>query len=216
MPLVARVAAFLFVAGALLALPSGQAAAQLQVAVSLNDSPFEVTASPSSVAAGAVDFQVSNVSTLIPHNLRVIRTDLAPDALPMSDLQVDESQVTVVASTSEDIAEGATATVSANLEAGSYVLICNIETHYDAGMRTAFTVTAALPTDTPTDGEPTDGGTTGPAPTPPSEVTQLAQTGAGTVAGSSGGWWVPAMLAGAGVALFGLGVATYRRLRVER
>ena len=216
MSLVARVTAFLIVLGALLALPSGQAVAQETVAVSLNDSPFAVTANPSSAAAGAVDFQVSNDGAGIPHNLRVIRTDLAPDALPVSGGQVDESQVNVVASTSQDLAQGATETVSANLTAGNYVLICNISGHYGAGMRTAFTVTAAQPTDTPADGEPTDGGVTGATDTPPADVTQLAQTGAGAEAGSSGGWWVLALLAGAGVTLVGLGAVTYRRVRVER
>jgi hypothetical protein len=103
--------------------------------------------------------------------------------------------------------------VSANLAAGNYVLICNIPSHYSAGMYTAFTVTAAQPTPTNT---PTDGGTAEAAATPPTEVTQLAQTGTGAEAGSTGGWWLLAMLAGAGVALFGLGAVTYRRVRVER
>ena len=216
MSLVVRVTAFLFVAGALLALPSGPAGAQQQVTVSLNDFPsFQVTANPSSVAAGAVDFQVSNDSPGISHNLRVIRTDLAPGALPVSGGQVNESQVNVVAS-SQDLAQGATDTVSANLAGGNYVLICNILGHYGAGMRTAFTVTAAQPTDIPTDGGPTDGGATGATATPTAGGTQLPQTGAGAEAGSSGGWWVLAMLAGAGVALVGLGAVTYRRVRVER
>ena len=197
------------------------AGAQQQVAVSLNDSPFEVTANPSSVAAGAVDFQVSNDGAGLPHNLRVIRTDLAPDALPVdsSTNMVDESQVNVVASTSQDLAQGAMETVSANLTGGNYVLICNIPGHYDDnGMYTAFTVTGTLPapTNTPTDGEPTDGGTTGATATPTDGGAQLPQTGAGAEAVSSGAWWVLAMLAGAGVTLVGLGAVTYRRIRVER
>jgi hypothetical protein len=47
----------------------------------------------------------------------------------------------------EDIAVGDTQTVSVDLDAGSYVLMCNIydkaekESHYQQGMHTAFTVT---------------------------------------------------------------------------
>jgi len=46
----------------------------------------------------------------------------------------------------EDIAVGDTADVTVTLEAGSYVLLCNIydetelEAHYDMGMYMAFTV----------------------------------------------------------------------------
>ncbi|MCH8302057.1 MAG: hypothetical protein IH912_04830, partial [Proteobacteria bacterium] len=57
---------------------------------------------------------------------------------------VDESQVDVVAS-SQDLAQGETETVSAILEGGSYVLICNLPSHYLAGQYTAFSVTGMLP-----------------------------------------------------------------------
>ena len=224
------------------------AGAQQQVAVSLNDSPFEVTANPSSVAAGAVDFQVSNDGAGLPHNLRVIRTDLAPDALPVdsSTNMVDESQENVVAS-SQDLAQGAMETVSSNLTGGNYVLICNIPGHYTSGMYTAFTVTGgpaptdtatptptdtatptptntatptptntaiATPTDTPTptDGEPTGGGTAGATATPTTEVTQLPETGAGADDGWSGKWWpLAAGLGATGASLAGLGAVAHRR-----
>lgn len=101
---------------------------------------FTVSPSLASVPAGSVSFSVSN-SGVTPHNLRVIRTDLAADALPVDNttLAVDEDQVEVVASTSDLDADG-TEDVTADLEAGSYVLICNVPTHYDSGMTVAFTV----------------------------------------------------------------------------
>lgn len=207
------------------------AVAQETVTISLNDAPFEVIAIPSSVAAGPVDFEVSNDGAGLPHNLRVIRTDLAPDALPVSGGQVDESQVNVVAS-SQDLAQGATEIVSATLQGGNYVLICNLPNHYAAGQYTAFTVTGMLPptatptdsaaptpmdTATPTDGGPTDGQPTGATATPTIEGTQLPQTGAGADNGSSGNWWpLAAGLGITGAALAGLGVgAQRRRLRGE-
>jgi len=41
----------------------------------------------------------------------------------------------------EDIEAGTSPTLTVDLDAGSYVLICNITGHYDAGMHTALTVT---------------------------------------------------------------------------
>lgn len=101
---------------------------------------FTVDPSAGTASAGAVLFNVSNHGA-VPHNLRVIRTDLAPDALPVDDetFMVDEAQVEVVGS-SKDLNAGESEAVSVGLEAGSYVLICNVATHYDAGMRVAFTV----------------------------------------------------------------------------
>jgi uncharacterized cupredoxin-like copper-binding protein len=40
----------------------------------------------------------------------------------------------------EDIAPGTTATLTTDLKAGSYVIICNLPTHYESGMHAAFTV----------------------------------------------------------------------------
>jgi uncharacterized cupredoxin-like copper-binding protein len=40
----------------------------------------------------------------------------------------------------EDLAKGRTKRLSLNLEKGHYVLICNLPGHYEAGMRTDFTV----------------------------------------------------------------------------
>jgi uncharacterized cupredoxin-like copper-binding protein len=69
----------------------------------------------------------------------VIKTDLASDALPTANAQVDEGQVDVAASIPE-YAAGETKEVSVDLEPGSYVFICNVAGHYDLGMRAGFTV----------------------------------------------------------------------------
>ena len=101
---------------------------------------FTVSPSPDSTAAGSVTFNLSN-DGVTPHNLRVIRTDLAADALPVDEaaFAVDETQVDVVAS-SDDLDAAATDELAADLEAGSYVLICNVPSHYQSGMTVAFTV----------------------------------------------------------------------------
>ncbi len=99
---------------------------------------YAVNPAQDAADAGTLTFSVSNDGT-VNHRFLVIKTDLAPDALPTAASQVDEAQVDVVASIPE-FAAGETQEVSVDLEAGSYVLICNIAGHYDLGMRVAFTV----------------------------------------------------------------------------
>jgi uncharacterized cupredoxin-like copper-binding protein len=116
--------------------PAATPAAGVTVDVGLVE--FVVNPARDTADAGALTFSVSNDGAII-HNFRAIKTDLAPDALPTANAQADEAQLDVVASLPEFNA-GETAEVSVDLEAGSYVLICNIPGHYDLGMRAAFTV----------------------------------------------------------------------------
>jgi len=104
---------------------------------------FTVVADPGSIGAGEIGFNVNNVGTAV-HNFRVIATELAADALPLDSggLGVDESQVDVVGGFTTPLDPGGQLAVGAGLAAGSYVLICNVPTHYESGMRTAFEVTA--------------------------------------------------------------------------
>ena len=83
------------------------------------------------------------------HEFVVFKTDLAPDALPTGeDGSVDEEGEGVeLKDEIEDIAVGDTPTLTLDLDAGSYVFICNIVddgrrrvSHYQQGMRVAFTV----------------------------------------------------------------------------
>lgn len=104
-----------------------------------------------SVPAGSVFFHVTNAGTKFKHEFVVIKTDLAPDALPADSTgRVDEeggAGITYIGEV-EELEIGASGDVSLPLTAGKYVLICNIveaggghESHYDQGMRVAFTVT---------------------------------------------------------------------------
>jgi uncharacterized cupredoxin-like copper-binding protein len=97
-----------------------------------------------------VTFTVNNTGPEDTHEFVVFKTDLAPDALPTApDGSVDEEGEGVqLVDEIEDIAVGDTPTLTVTLDAGSYVLICNIVedegdeaiVHYQQGMRTAFTV----------------------------------------------------------------------------
>ena len=110
-----------------------------QVLVGLTEANWLVSAAPDSAPGGEITFAVSNEGN-IGHNLRIVRTDLPADGLPSDGIAVDEAAVDVVAGTARDLGPGESADVAATLEAGDYVLICNIPGHYDAGMHAAFTV----------------------------------------------------------------------------
>jgi uncharacterized cupredoxin-like copper-binding protein len=98
---------------------------------------WKVTA-PAAGSAGSITFAVSNTGTQI-HEFVVVKTDLKADALAVVDNKIDESVLTPVDEI-EDIAVGASPTLTVDLAAGHYVLLCNIESHYEQGMRADFDV----------------------------------------------------------------------------
>lgn len=109
---------------------------------------FSVIPETDSVEAGEITFNVENVGPDDVHEFVIVKTELEPDALPtLGDGSVDETGVGVeVIDEIEDLPVGETQSLTVDLEAGAYVLICNIydeaenEAHYAEGMRTAFTV----------------------------------------------------------------------------
>jgi uncharacterized cupredoxin-like copper-binding protein len=120
-------------------------------AIAITLSEFNIEADPAEAAAGSVTFDVTNEGGEA-HEFMVIKTDLDPAELPvMDDGSVDEAQVEVVDEIEEDeLQAGDSASLTVDLEAGSYALICNLveeeeggehESHYAEGMHTAFTVT---------------------------------------------------------------------------
>lgn len=106
---------------------------------------FSITVDPTSAPAGDVTFDITNDGPS-QHEFVVFKTDLAADQLPMTE---DENGVPIVDEEGEgvehideveDINADATATLAVTLSAGNYVLICNLPSHYQQGMHTAFTV----------------------------------------------------------------------------
>jgi uncharacterized cupredoxin-like copper-binding protein len=134
--------------GALLSLVACGGGEETTVAVTLQE--FSVLPAQDSAPAGSITFDVENTGPEDIHEFVVIKTDLAPDALPTAeDGSVDETGEGIeVIGEIEDLATGSTETLNVDLDAGSYVLICNIVeeeggdtlVHYALGMRTGFTV----------------------------------------------------------------------------
>ncbi len=99
---------------------------------------FKIVLTDEDAPAGNVGFRVQNKGQ-VAHNLTIIKSDLAPTALPVSGGRVNEGQVQVVGKTA-DLAGGRSANLNANMQTGKYVLICNVPAHYQSGMRVGFTV----------------------------------------------------------------------------
>ncbi len=125
------------------------AAADGSVDVTLQE--FAVSVVPATAPAGEVTFTITNIGPDDVHEFVVVKTDLEPTDLPTvaSGAVDEEGEGIEPVDEVEDIPVGKTETLTVNLEAGNYVLFCNIEekeggeviSHYHNGMRTAFTVT---------------------------------------------------------------------------
>ena len=107
---------------------------------------WDITLSSTNIKAGDVTFNIKNDGD-VDHEFVVVKTDLAPDALPVTDTgEVDEEGAGIEAiGELEDILVGTTdGTLTLTLPAGKYVAFCNVNAddnvHYQKGMHLAFTV----------------------------------------------------------------------------
>jgi uncharacterized cupredoxin-like copper-binding protein len=117
-----------------------------RVSVTLDE--WNVTPAETTVKGGNLDFVVTNAGTR-PHEFVIFKTDLAPDALPTANGEVEEDKLDHIDEL-DVFPAGKTESLSVDLPPGHYVFICNIlETppgqpaisHYQNGMRVGFTVT---------------------------------------------------------------------------
>ncbi|MBI3649110.1 MAG: hypothetical protein HY240_10245 [Actinobacteria bacterium] len=99
---------------------------------------FSIDLASANASTGEVTFAITNEGPSM-HEFVVIKTDLAPDALPTQGVEVTEDSLDGIGE-AEDIEPGTTASLSLNLAPGSYVVICNIPGHYGQGMTAGFTV----------------------------------------------------------------------------
>ena len=103
---------------------------------------FEVRQEATVVPAGTVSFLVRNQGPTT-HEVIVVRTDLAPDKLPLQSdgLTVDEEERGVkLLEEVEGLDIDDRETLILDLAPGRYVLYCNLEGHYLGGMYEALTV----------------------------------------------------------------------------
>jgi uncharacterized cupredoxin-like copper-binding protein len=116
-----------------------------QVDITLRE--WAVQTGQPSVEAGSVYFLVENVGPDDAHEFVIIRSDLGPLDLPFEDNRVPEDQVDIIDEI-EPFTPESSASITVDMEAGRYLLICNItevedgeiESHYKKGMVAVFTV----------------------------------------------------------------------------
>ena len=101
---------------------------------------WEFDLSSGTGSAGEITFNIQNDGEKT-HEFVVIATDLDADSLPVDEAadEVDESEFTPVDEV-EDVTSGSSATLTVDLEAGHYVILCNLTGHYAKGMAADFTV----------------------------------------------------------------------------
>ena len=107
-----------------------------QVVAELADN--KITVNVPSVKAGKIKIGVRNVGTM-EHSIEVLKTDLAPDKLPI-DAAAAKAKEDGKVGEIKSVPTGKSAALTLDLIPGKYVFICNIAGHYQLGMRTGFTV----------------------------------------------------------------------------
>jgi uncharacterized cupredoxin-like copper-binding protein len=118
--------------------PAAEAPSGSQVVAELAD--YNITVNVPSVKAGTIKIGVRNLGTM-EHSFEVLKTDLAPDKLPIDPASAkakEDGKVGAIAS----IPAGKSASVTVDLVPGKYIFICNVAGHYQLGMHTGFTVEA--------------------------------------------------------------------------
>jgi uncharacterized cupredoxin-like copper-binding protein len=128
---------------------AGQATEPVNTTITTTLKEFSITPSTATAKAGEVKFVVNNAGTTT-HEFIVIKSDLAPDKLPVFAAgdtpaeghvvgDVDEDKLTATGEL-DDINPKDTKDVTFKLTPGKYILLCNLPAHYKSGMVTTFTV----------------------------------------------------------------------------
>ena len=99
---------------------------------------YSITLNTPTVKSGVVKFGIRNLGTMV-HDFNLIKTDLAPDKL-LIDTAAGKAKTDGLVKQMINIAQGRATTVDADLAPGHYVIICNVASHYQLGMRTELTV----------------------------------------------------------------------------
>jgi uncharacterized cupredoxin-like copper-binding protein len=101
-------------------------------------SDYKLVTDHPTVAAGRVVIGIRNHAAML-HELKVIKTDLAPDQLPVDGATAKVTEDGKVGGL-ENISGGASRKLVIELTPGKYVLICNVAGHYQLGMRVGLDV----------------------------------------------------------------------------
>ena len=108
------------------------------VNVTVDMKEYAITLSVATIKAGTIKFGIRNNGTMV-HDFDVYKTDLPLDKLPVdggsAKVKMDGLVKQMI-----NIAANRSTTLSADLAAGRYVIICNVAGHYQLGMRAELQV----------------------------------------------------------------------------
>ena len=107
-------------------------------ALYLDVSDFKIVSDHATVPAGRIVIGIRNHASML-HEIKVIKTDLEPDKLPIDGAAAKAVETGKVGGL-ENIGAGASRKLVLDLVPGKYVLICNIAGHYQLGMRVGLEV----------------------------------------------------------------------------
>lgn len=104
--------------------------------------PMTLTLDQPTVKAGDIVFAVHNDAVSEAHEMVLVRLKAANEEVSViaAKHRVDEKALKSLGEVS-DLKPGADGTLKAKLKAGTYLLLCNIKGHYEAGMHAKLTVT---------------------------------------------------------------------------
>ena len=101
------------------------------------DGKYYLTVTPGSVKAGKTTITFKNAGTKV-HEVVVLKTDTPAGKLKVGANHEVSEDASVGEDSETDPAKTKTTTI--DLQPGNYVLVCNIERHYEKGMYAALTV----------------------------------------------------------------------------
>ncbi|XUY26335.1 plastocyanin/azurin family copper-binding protein [Agrobacterium sp. rho-8.1] len=104
--------------------------------------PMTLTLDKSTITAGETTFLVHNDAMSEEHEMVLVKLKSPDQKLEVvaSKNRIDERKLKSMGEVS-DLKPGANGELKAKLSPGSYVLLCNIKGHYQAGMHATLTVT---------------------------------------------------------------------------
>lgn len=121
---------------------SALAATTINVAESGEDGgPMTISVDQSTVHSGPAVFNVKNDAMAEEHEFVLVRLDSADTKIPVDrkSHRIDEDSLKSLGEV-EDLKPGASGSLTADLEPGTYLLFCNIKGHYESGMHAKLTV----------------------------------------------------------------------------